>query len=253
MRVEAELVDVSYEGTVHFTNVSLANVSLEHGAVVSTTLNDYQQAIGFYIMYYAEDDAAYDVDLVAVAPADAGVFGEEFRIVNDTLSDCIYLLRPADSVLPGCPVSSLAGRNRTIDRGYSGGGSRESTGVPFADENSAPDYGAAGVPAGALPPGDYGYSPGTGEDGYSGSGGMVIGTGVPFDYSSDSGYSNYGFGDYAGETGNQLFTIDVVDSPDQLTDYEVINDPQLRYTVLMVQEDDEWLLATQKVRRDLSL
>ena len=54
--MSAELVDVSLEGIVHMHNVTLANVTLDRGAIVSTTLNDYQQAIRYILHYYADDD-----------------------------------------------------------------------------------------------------------------------------------------------------------------------------------------------------
>ena len=154
--LQVEIADVSFEGIVRFENVSFANVTLEHDAVVSTTLNDYQQAIGFYLTYYADDDEEFDVTIEPVPPAERGVFGEEFRIVGQTMSDCIYLLAIPGTVLPGCPASSLHARNRTIDRGFANDKDRSSTGVPFSQSGPDADYG--GATGSAFPSGPAEYS-----------------------------------------------------------------------------------------------
>ena len=112
MYLEAEIADVSIEGIVHFQNVSLANVTLQHGAVVSTTLNDYQFAVGYYLTYYAEDDANYDVPLEVVRPSEQSMWGQEFLIRNSSMSDCVYLMVRPGTVYPGCPPESVAGRAR---------------------------------------------------------------------------------------------------------------------------------------------
>lgn len=213
MALEVEVSDVSYEGMVHFENVSFANVTLAHGAVVSTTLNDYQQAIGFYLTYYAEDDVAYDVPLEPVPAGEGGVFGAEFRIKEETLSDCIYLLASAGTVLPGCPTETLAARNRTIDRGFDSGGDRLSTGVPFSQEPGQDEY--AGVPLSSVPL--------AAEDEFI-----------------QSRYDDYGgalsYHDYLGI------------SADGLTDYEIINKPDVRFDEVMLRADNDWLAATRQVR-----
>jgi len=49
MHLESEIADVSFDGMVVFEDVRFSNVSLARGAIASTTLNDYQQAIGVYI------------------------------------------------------------------------------------------------------------------------------------------------------------------------------------------------------------
>ena len=145
MNLEVEIADVSFEGIVHFEEARLANVTLSKGNIVSTSLNDYQQAIGFYLSYYADDDAEYDVLVSAVPRGETGVFGEEWVIRNDTASDCIYLLSDPGVLLPGCSQSTLAARNRTIDRGLDTG-SRKSNGVPFSQVGAA-----SPAPAGVLP------------------------------------------------------------------------------------------------------
>ena len=212
MALAVEIADVSYEGMVRFANVSFANVTLAHGAVVSTTLNDYQEAIGFYLTYYAEDDVAYDVPLEPVPAGEGGVFGAEFRIKEETLSDCIYLLASAGTVLPGCPTVTLAARNRTIDRGFDSGGDRLSTGVPFSQEPGQDEY--AGVPLSSVPL--------AAEDEFI-----------------QSRYDDYGgavsYHDYLGI------------SADGLTDYEIINKPDVRFDEVMLRADNDWLAATRQV------
>ena len=118
MNLHVEIADLSFGGTVHFEDLRFANVTLEHGAVVSTTLNDYQQAdaSGFHLTYYAADDAAYDVQTIPVTPDKKGVFAEDFLVVNETMSDCLYLLSPPGTVLPGCSKNTLNARNRVKER-----------------------------------------------------------------------------------------------------------------------------------------
>ena len=113
----AELVDVSFDGTVRFSNVSLANVTLDRGAVVSTTNNDYEAPQGAVsnFLYYAEDDEAYDVEVEVVPAAAAGVFGAEFGIADAVMSDCVFLaILPRTTVMPGCPESSAQQRARML-------------------------------------------------------------------------------------------------------------------------------------------
>ena len=215
MALAVEIADVSYEGMVRFANVSFANVTLElaHGAVVSTTLNDYQEAIGFYLTYYAEDDAAYDVVLETVPAGEGGVFGAEFRIEEQTLSDCIYLLARAGTVLPGCPCETLAARNRTIDRGFNSGGDRLSTGVPFSQDPGQDDY--AGVPLSSV---------------LFAADDAFIQSRYDYDYGGALSYH-----DYLGI------------SADGLTDYEIINKPDVRYGEVMLRADNDWLAAMRQV------
>ena len=114
--LDVEVADVSFEGIVHFENVSFSHVALAHGNVVSTTLNDYQLAIGFAVTYYSDDDANYDVPLEPVRPGQHGLFGEEFVIPNATMSDCLFLLASPGTVYPGCPPESVEGRKRVKAR-----------------------------------------------------------------------------------------------------------------------------------------
>ena len=127
----SEIADVSFEGIVHFQNISLANVSLEHGAIVGTTLNDYQFSIGYYLTYYAEDDYGFDVNFEMVAPDERSMWGEEFRIVNETMSDCVYLFAKPGLVFPGCPEESVQRRE---------GIKRRSVGQAWASELLADSY-----------------------------------------------------------------------------------------------------------------
>ena len=153
MNLHVEIADVSFEGIVHFEDVRFANVTLEHGAVVSTTLNDYQQAIGFYVNYYADDDAEFDVQVSPVLPSEQGVFAEDFVVVNDTMSDCVYLLAIRGTVLPGCSKISLDARKRVVERSWDGSIVRSSTGVPFTlgpGYDYAVDYDQAAAPVGSA-------------------------------------------------------------------------------------------------------
>ena len=115
MHLGVELVDVSEGGIVRFSGVSLANVTLVHGAVVSTTTNDYS----FHddVFYLASDDEEYDVVLVPVPPSAKGTFGEDFVIENETMSDCLYMLAKEGQAYPGCPEESVAGRHRLLRSG----------------------------------------------------------------------------------------------------------------------------------------
>ena len=110
--IAVELVDVSHGGIVRFNSLALANVSLTHGAVVSTTTNDYE-VVGD-VVYYASDDAQYDVPLELVPPGAQTKFGADFVIADATMSDCLYLLAKDGDVFPGCPVESVAGRHRLV-------------------------------------------------------------------------------------------------------------------------------------------
>ena len=155
MRIDAEIADVSFEGIVHFQNVSLANVTLQHGAVVSTTINDYEH--GFtadsYVTYYAEDDANYDVALEAVRPDERSLWGEEFVLGNATMSDCMFPLARPGTVYPGCPPESAAGRVRiealSLHR-TSGADVSTAAEVPAAATPAASPYQYARTPSAAT-------------------------------------------------------------------------------------------------------
>ena len=112
MHLCSEIVDVSFGGAVRFENVSLANVTLEHNAIVSTSGNDYNINPPSSLVYDAYDDFGYDVQVGAVPEGRRGDFGEEYRIVEDVMSDCLYLLAPQGLLLPGCPDASVLKRER---------------------------------------------------------------------------------------------------------------------------------------------
>ena len=112
MHLFSEIVDVSFGGAVRFENVSLANVTLEHNAVVSTSGNDYNTNAPCSLVYDAYDDFGYDVQVAAVPEGRRGEFGEEYRIVEDVMSDCLYLRAPQGLLLPGCPDASVQKRRR---------------------------------------------------------------------------------------------------------------------------------------------
>ena len=115
MHLHSEVVDVSFGGGVRFDNVSLANVALEHGAVVSTSANDYTPSLPCDFLYDAFDDLGYDVHVMAVPEEQQGVFGEEFRILEGVMSDCLSLGAPKGVLLPGCPAASVEKREQLCD------------------------------------------------------------------------------------------------------------------------------------------
>ena len=117
MWLHVELADVSFGGVAHFENATLANVSLSHGKIVSTSNNDYTEAVGFMMEYYAEDDADFDVEFTPVPLNQRGMFGEEFRVGNQTMSDCVILPVVNGTILPGCPPSSVQRRLELAMRG----------------------------------------------------------------------------------------------------------------------------------------
>lgn len=112
MHLFCEIVDVSFGGGVRFENVSLANVVLEHSAIVSTSGNDYHTTWRYTLSYDAYDDLGYDVQVAVVPEGRRGEFGEEYRIVEDVMSDCLFLRAPAGVILPGCPDASAQKREK---------------------------------------------------------------------------------------------------------------------------------------------
>lgn len=132
MHLESEIADVSFDGMVVFEDVRFSNVSLARGAIASTTLNDYQQAIGVYIQYYEADDAEFDIVPTPVIEADAGVFGEEFVVTNGVLSDCVSLTAVEDGRgRPGCSAAAItAAQNRML----ASVGESEDAASPAGDE-----------------------------------------------------------------------------------------------------------------------
>eukprot|EP00892_Ulva_mutabilis_P004162 jgi/Ulvmu1/2117/UM127_0002.1 len=240
MHLAVEIADVSFGGTVRFENVLLANVTLARGAVVSTTLNDYQQAVGFYLTYYAEDDEDFDVEIQPVPPSERGVFGEEFVIVEQTMSDCLYVSAAVGTVLPACPQSSLKARNDTIDRSFHNGEDRASTGVPL--EVPLADQGPGAVAQVAVyEGGDNGFAaPFSGDDSY----------GVEPTFDAYGGEADRSY-DYLLDASGQGEPLGYGVSPmdydaDMREDYRVINNPILWYEELLIKEDDDWLAATQQ-------
>eukprot|EP00892_Ulva_mutabilis_P004443 jgi/Ulvmu1/2370/UM130_0001.1 len=115
MRLSVEAADVSGGSTVRFVGVRLANVTLTHGRIVSTSNNDYS-VWSSTLEYYAEDDAAYDVDAAQVSIAERDQFGAEFAISDQVMSDCIYLEARPETIMPGCPHQSLAKRREVRHR-----------------------------------------------------------------------------------------------------------------------------------------
>ena len=120
-QLPVEIVDVSFAGSVHFQNVSFAGVTLKRGSVVSSTSNDYETPFsGYELHYLAEDDEAYDVLVSPLPPEEAGLFGADYIIYDDVMSDCLYLA-PGNAcmegaVWPGCPPESVTQRKRLQKR-----------------------------------------------------------------------------------------------------------------------------------------
>ena len=110
MWLQREIADVSWGGVVHFESVKLANVTISTAHVVSTSASDYLPILGYDAYYNPEDDAEFDVELESVPVADRGMFGEEFRIGDQFMSDCLALADPNDTILPGCPPLSVQRR-----------------------------------------------------------------------------------------------------------------------------------------------
>ena len=110
----SEVVDVSHGGTVMFGNVSFANVTLQQGQIVSTSLNDYEPIEATYYCdsrgYYADDDMNYDVEALAVPEARRAALGADFVIESDVMSDCLWVNIADDLLLPGCPPQSADAR-----------------------------------------------------------------------------------------------------------------------------------------------
>ena len=117
-QLRSEVVDVSFGGTVMFGNVSFANVTLQQGQIVSTSLNDYailDNEDCSTRLYYADDDMHYDVEATPVPEALRVRLGADFVIEEDMMSDCLYANVAGDVVLPGCPPESADARRVFIE------------------------------------------------------------------------------------------------------------------------------------------
>ena len=112
-RLDVELADVSNGGVVRFEDVKLANVSLNHGRIVRTSWNDYESGLGR--QEPAVDGHDYDVEYTPVPVAERSMFGEEFLIDDQVMSDCLYKDAADGVILPGCPMVS-AQRRRELRR-----------------------------------------------------------------------------------------------------------------------------------------
>ena len=117
VHLSVELADVSQLGTVRFENVSLTDVTLQHGKVVSTSENDFHMELEAGVVYYPEDDQSYDVHLTKVQIEDNEMLGADFVVKEQVMSDCVFLLVSKDTVLPGCPEVSTRKRAEVLRRG----------------------------------------------------------------------------------------------------------------------------------------
>ena len=136
MWLAVEIADVSYGSTARFQNVLFANVTLDRGRVVSTTTNDYDYSSFDGLEYYATDDAAYDVDVAKVPPEERGVWGADYVIEDDLLSDCMYMGVPFNYTMPGCPEQTQESKRRMFERTHF----VEYTGGEIDDMYSASGY-----------------------------------------------------------------------------------------------------------------
>eukprot|EP00892_Ulva_mutabilis_P004146 jgi/Ulvmu1/2102/UM125_0006.1 len=135
MYLYAEIVDVSEGSSVRFQNVSLSHVQLQHGAVVSTTKNDYTGIDACEYEYWPSDHDEYDVDVVPlpVPQSEDRVVGEHYMIVDGDMSDCLFLMAAESVVLPGCPADLRQKRRKIIaDHCPNNAGSRGSTAETFS-------------------------------------------------------------------------------------------------------------------------
>ena len=111
IRLDVELVDISYGGVVRFEDTKLANISLNHGKIVSTSR--IEEGGGRQDTNAEGND--YDVEYTPVPVAERSMFGEEFFIADQTMSDCLYKEAADGVVLPGCPLVSTQ-RRRELRR-----------------------------------------------------------------------------------------------------------------------------------------
>ena len=109
MRLDVELADVSSGGIVRFENAKLANVSLNHGKIVSTSWNDQDSEYGW--LENSVDGEDFDVEYIPVPVAERSMFGEEFLIADQIMRDCLYNATDGE-VLPGCPLAQAQGMSR---------------------------------------------------------------------------------------------------------------------------------------------
>eukprot|EP00892_Ulva_mutabilis_P000987 jgi/Ulvmu1/1088/UM106_0004.1 len=214
-----EIADVSFDGIVHFSNVSLANVTLQRGAVVSTTLNDYERAIGYSLTYYADDDDAYDVPIKPVPAGEASMWGEEFVIADASMGDCVFLLVPDITMYPGCPPEAATRRSEMKGRAVGG-----------IAESNRPDN---------LVVRDYGGGRNTGASDYHAS--DYRGGADPPAASVDSDGGDYA--SYADYSTDVLYAL----SPEALYDYQMMNQPSIWFASRFLDMDDPWILSTQQV------
>ena len=131
----SELFDVSQAGTVTLLNCHFSNISTGSD-LVDTSYNDYVPVgTDYRFRYYSNieyldytndrdvygrnDHEAYDIALSPAPGAAASLYGSDYIVVNETLSDCLSVqFAGGDLVLPGCPQDSVQARDeryRTLD------------------------------------------------------------------------------------------------------------------------------------------
>eukprot|EP00892_Ulva_mutabilis_P008118 jgi/Ulvmu1/5679/UM024_0026.1 len=129
----SELFDVSFLGTVSLQSCYFSDMSSFNG-LVDTTYNDYTPYDGDYNLRYFDSDynsmsgfrsaingdddhAGYDIALASAPDAVAALYGTQFVVMNETLSDCLAAqFHASDFVLPGCPSESVSERRARVRR-----------------------------------------------------------------------------------------------------------------------------------------
>ena len=122
MKQSTEIVDVSYGGLVRFQNVLFSDSGLPDMHVVGTSMNDYHHPLDARYdvqgVYYASDDATYDVTTAVLPPEKGGVFDANYGIETAVMSDCLFLEYEENDTMPrpGCPPGSIPAREAVVAR-----------------------------------------------------------------------------------------------------------------------------------------
>ena len=102
MRLDAELADVSSGGHLRFEDVKLANVSLNHGKVVSTSFYDDERQ--YARQEHIAEGEDYDVVYTPVPVAERSMFGEDFLITDQIMSNCVSTNAPDGDLVEDCAL-----------------------------------------------------------------------------------------------------------------------------------------------------
>lgn len=114
---QANIVDVSHGGTALLSQVALANVHSSTASVVGTTCSDYyNEDCACPYLYESQEygdsgGTSFNAYVTPVDERDRSMFGEEFLIKHEFVSDCAHVpskQSQASVVLPGCTETPLA-------------------------------------------------------------------------------------------------------------------------------------------------